>query len=61
MCNRDGLAKAVSAEAFRRGLIVETSGPQDEVIKLLPPLTIEDADLLEGVSILGASVSAVIG
>src|SRR5690606_3143696 len=34
------VAGRVAREAFDNGLLVETSGPQDEVVKLLPPLTI---------------------
>ncbi|MEX2587865.1 MAG: diaminobutyrate--2-oxoglutarate transaminase, partial [Actinomycetota bacterium] len=46
-------------EAFRRGLIIETSGAESEVLKLLPPLTIDDLGLEEGLSIIKNSVSAV--
>lgn len=35
-------AAELCAEAFRRGVIMETSGPHDEVAKLMPPLTIEE-------------------
>ncbi|WP_020616106.1 diaminobutyrate--2-oxoglutarate transaminase [Paenibacillus daejeonensis] len=38
-------AAALCKAAFERGIIMETSGPRDEVAKLMPPLTIE-ADLL---------------
>lgn len=34
-------ASKLSAAAFERGVILETSGPKDEVAKLMPPLTIE--------------------
>jgi diaminobutyrate-2-oxoglutarate transaminase len=54
------LADAVSAEAFARGLLMETSGPRDEVVKLLPPLTISDADLAEGLAVLEESVRVVL-
>ena len=54
------LAQAVAAEAFRRGLVVETSGPVDEVLKLLPALVIDDATLLRGLDIIAASVDAVL-
>ncbi|MDZ7729630.1 MAG: diaminobutyrate--2-oxoglutarate transaminase [Dehalococcoidia bacterium] len=37
-----GLASDVAAEAFKRQLIIETSGPNSEVVKLLPALTIDD-------------------
>ncbi|HYL04815.1 MAG TPA: diaminobutyrate--2-oxoglutarate transaminase [Thermoanaerobaculia bacterium] len=42
------LARQVVAAAFRRGLVIETVGPLADVVKLLPPLTIEDADLERG-------------
>lgn len=41
-------AGKLSAEAFERGVIMETSGPRDEVAKIMPPLTIEEKLLLEG-------------
>jgi diaminobutyrate-2-oxoglutarate transaminase len=55
-----GLADAVSQEAFARGLLVETAGPRDEVVKLLPPLTASDAELDEGLAILETSVRGVV-
>jgi diaminobutyrate-2-oxoglutarate transaminase len=47
-----GLTNPVTALAFQNGLIIETSGGRDEVIKLLPPLTIEDDQLQAGLAIL---------
>lgn len=47
-----GLARAVSQEAFARGLIVETAGPDDSVVKLMPPLVIDGKTLREGLDIL---------
>lgn len=52
------LASKASAEAFERGLIIETSGSFDEVLKLLPPLTIEASVLAEGLDLLEQSVAA---
>ncbi len=40
------LAAEVAAAAYRRGLLLETCGPRDEIIKVMPPLTIE-SELLE--------------
>ena len=54
-------ATAVSREAFRRGLILETCGPRDEVLKVLPPLTIEASVLAEGLQILAQSLRQVDG
>jgi diaminobutyrate-2-oxoglutarate transaminase len=51
----------VREAAFQRRLILETSGPRGEVVKLLPPLTIEDGALNRGLEILEESVCAVLG
>ncbi len=50
-------AGLASSAAFERGLLVETSGPEDEVIKLLPPLTVTDDELDHGLEILSAAVA----
>jgi diaminobutyrate-2-oxoglutarate transaminase len=46
--DQDGFAEAVSRAAFDRGLIVETCGVRDQVVKLLPPLNIPDEGLRAG-------------
>ncbi|HLU96952.1 MAG TPA: diaminobutyrate--2-oxoglutarate transaminase [Thermobifida alba] len=56
----EGDAKRVCAEAFERGLLMETSGPEDEVAKLLPPLTTSVTELEEGLDILAESVRAAV-
>ena len=53
------LASKVSTAAFEAGLLVETAGPRGEVVKLLPPLTISDAELDEGLAILDEAIRAV--
>ena len=53
------IANQVSHAAFRRGLIVETCGPRSEVLKLLPPLTVDPETLEEGLDIIEASVMEV--
>ncbi|HSA51581.1 MAG TPA: diaminobutyrate--2-oxoglutarate transaminase [Yinghuangia sp.] len=50
------LADRISEESFRRGLLVETSGPRGEVVKLMPPLTATPAELEEGLEILSDAV-----
>ncbi len=49
-------AGAVSKRAFELGLLVETSGPESEVVKLLPPLTVSPDELDEGLRILARAV-----
>lgn len=46
------LAGAVTAACFDAGLIIETSGAHDEVIKVLAPLVIDEATLGVGLDIL---------
>lgn len=55
------IAGKVSAACFERGLILETAGIDDQVLKLLPSLTIEEADLQKGLDIIEASLEAVLG
>jgi diaminobutyrate-2-oxoglutarate transaminase len=55
------LAGKVSREAFARGLVIETAGAQDEVLKLLPPLTIERETLESGLDLIEESLAAALG
>jgi diaminobutyrate-2-oxoglutarate transaminase len=53
------LAGKVCRAAFQRGLLMETSGPDDEVVKVMPPLTITDDELARGLDLMAESVRAV--
>jgi len=55
------LAGQVCRQAFEDGLMIETSGARDQVVKLLPPLTISDEDLSRGLAILSDSIQRVVG
>ncbi len=57
-CAVPGLAARWSQECFRRGLIIETAGAEDEVLKLLPPLTIEEPTLLEALKIIESALAS---
>ncbi len=54
----DGLAGEICAQAFRMGLLMETSGANGEVVKVMPPLVIEDVGLEKGLSILAKATAA---
>ena len=58
--DRSELAEQVCRAAFDRGALLETSGPSDEVVKLLPPLTTTRSDLETGLQILADSVAATV-
>lgn len=53
------LAGAVTAACFDAGLIIETSGAHDEVIKVLAPLVIDEATLGVGLDILAMRIREV--
>ena len=60
LCFADtSLAGRVCSRAFERGLILETAGPEGGVAKIMPPLTIDDVALKEGLEMLGSAVEAV--
>lgn len=50
---------AITKRAFEHGLIIETSGPNDEVIKCLMPLTTSKEDLKLGAGLLAKSVDEI--
>ncbi|WP_081744717.1 diaminobutyrate--2-oxoglutarate transaminase, partial [Arthrobacter sp. H14] len=54
-------AEKIAAASFERGLLVETSGPESEVLKLMPALTISTEDLARGLDILMEAVDASVG
>jgi diaminobutyrate-2-oxoglutarate transaminase len=55
------IADKITSRAFEHGLIIETSGPEGEVVKCLCPLTIDDETLMKGWDIVEESFAAVLG
>jgi diaminobutyrate-2-oxoglutarate transaminase len=53
------LAAQISQACFERGLIIETAGIDDQVLKLLPSLTASEDDLNHGLDIIEQSLQAV--
>ncbi|ASP37579.1 diaminobutyrate--2-oxoglutarate transaminase [Bacterioplanes sanyensis] len=53
------LAERVCELAFERGLVIETSGSDGQVVKILAPLTIEEEQLKRGLSILSQCIADV--
>jgi diaminobutyrate-2-oxoglutarate transaminase len=58
-CRNPTDAAAISRAAFQRGLVIETCGPRDEVVKLLFPLVIEPTELVRGLDLLEEAVASV--
>ncbi|QPJ61021.1 MAG: diaminobutyrate--2-oxoglutarate transaminase [Candidatus Nitronauta litoralis] len=55
----DGLGSHISSICFENFLLAETSGSDSDVLKLLPPLNINEEDLNKGLDIIEASLSEV--
>jgi 4-aminobutyrate aminotransferase / (S)-3-amino-2-methylpropionate transaminase / 5-aminovalerate transaminase len=55
------LAKAIVDAAFERGLLLLSCGLYGNVIRLLPPLTIADEELDEGLDLLDQALAAGVG
>lgn len=60
-CVNGELAGKITKEAFSRGMIIETSGADDQVVKLLCPLIISDDNLKKGLDIIEESIRTVCG
>jgi 4-aminobutyrate aminotransferase/(S)-3-amino-2-methylpropionate transaminase len=54
-------AAAIASACHAQGVVVLTCGTWGNVIRLLPPLTIDDALLGEGLDVLAASVTSILG
>jgi diaminobutyrate-2-oxoglutarate transaminase len=53
-------AKQVAEHAFSKGLVFELSGSRDEVLKLMPALTIDDTTLVRGLDIIEKSIKMLV-
>ena len=58
-CVSGNLASKITKLAFKNGLMIETSGADDHVIKFLCPLTISDQNLKRGMDILEDAIETV--
>lgn len=57
----EGLATKAARAAFDRGVLVETSGPDQDVLKLMPPLTVSVEDELNpGLEVLAEAMDAMV-
>lgn len=54
------LAERVTAACFRDGLVIETAGADDEVVKLLSPLVITDDELNRGIDLIASATAEVL-
>jgi diaminobutyrate-2-oxoglutarate transaminase len=58
-CVNGDIAGKITHAAFQKGLIIETSGADDQVVKFLCPLIISDENLKKGIDIVEQAVKEV--
>ncbi|MAK89749.1 MAG: diaminobutyrate--2-oxoglutarate transaminase [Oceanospirillaceae bacterium] len=58
-CANGDIADKITELAFERGLVIETSGSDGQVVKVLAPLTIEEEKLKKGLEILDTCIGDV--
>ena len=51
------LAKQIAKAAFQRGLLIETAGIEDQVLKVMPPLIIDQDGMTAGLEIISNSIN----
>ena len=55
-----GFCSQISERCFENGLIIELAGADDQVLKFLPPLVIDEETLLKGLSIIDQSIGEIL-
>jgi len=58
-CVNGDLAGKITRKAFQQGLIIETSGADDQVVKFFCPLIISDENLKKGIDIIEQAIKEV--
>ncbi len=55
-CRNGDISDKIARECFRLGMVIETAGPNDEVVKFFCPLTISESELEQGLTIFAQAV-----
>jgi diaminobutyrate-2-oxoglutarate transaminase len=58
-CINGEIAESITTRAFKKGLIIETSGADGQVVKILCSLTITDENLKKGIDIVESAIQEV--
>src|SRR5690606_13892812 len=59
-CKNGELADAITTKCFEHGLIIETSGAEGQVVKILAPLITPEEELKRGLDIIERSIAEVL-
>nr|WP_158118625.1 diaminobutyrate--2-oxoglutarate transaminase [Vibrio cidicii] len=58
-CQNGEVARAIATSCFEKKMVIETAGPNDEVVKFFSPLTITESELKQGLEIFEQAVESV--
>ena len=58
-CVNGDIAGQITKKAFKAGLMIETSGADDHIVKILCPLVISDENLAKGIDIMEQAIKEV--
>jgi diaminobutyrate-2-oxoglutarate transaminase len=58
-CKNGQISGDIAKTCFDNGMVIETAGPNDEVVKFFCPLTISESELTQGLNIFEGSVEAI--
>ena len=56
----EALAKQISVEAFKKGVIIERAGRKNEVVKIMPALITDEETLMKGLNIIKDVVTSLV-
>ncbi|MDF2153524.1 diaminobutyrate--2-oxoglutarate transaminase [Vibrio sp. CAU 1672] len=60
-CKNGAISSDIARACFDKGMVIETAGPDDEVVKFFCPLTIAESELEQGLGIFESAVESVAG
>ncbi|MDA0142878.1 diaminobutyrate--2-oxoglutarate transaminase [Vibrio sp. RW] len=58
-CKDGNTADDIAKTCFNNGMVIETAGPNDEILKFFCPLTISESELIQGLTIFENSVEVI--
>ncbi|WP_105901277.1 diaminobutyrate--2-oxoglutarate transaminase [Vibrio gangliei] len=58
-CKNGDISDLITSECFDNGMVIETAGPDDEVVKFFCPLTVSESELEQGIHIFENAVEKV--
>lgn len=58
-CKDGDISDMITSDCFENGMVIETAGPNDEVVKFFCPLTVSESELEQGIHIFEKAVEKI--